>query len=192
MRLTKRQLKRIIREEYSRLKRRGLISEMGPGRKKYEQVKDEYGPNKKPKRRATYGGSGIKKRFVPEETEDEYYDRLAAEYDEMEDGRYEREDAMHRKQIGESRRRRLREGTMKRIYGEIQNAILEVGQEQGGELTVDDAIQAAVMVAPMMDRPGSQYDSIYEEILDIMYDMVDAGMLTGGYEDFFDVHPDYM
>ena len=29
MRLTKGQLKRIIREEYSRLKRRGLISEMG-------------------------------------------------------------------------------------------------------------------------------------------------------------------
>ena len=29
MRLTKRQLKRIIREEYSRLKRRGLISESG-------------------------------------------------------------------------------------------------------------------------------------------------------------------
>tara|TARA_R110001592_G_C12667474_1_gene703153 strand:- start:174 stop:530 length:357 start_codon:yes stop_codon:yes gene_type:complete len=29
MRLTKRQLKRIIREEYSRLKRRGLINEMG-------------------------------------------------------------------------------------------------------------------------------------------------------------------
>ena len=29
MRLTKRQLKRIIREEYSRLKRKGLIKEMG-------------------------------------------------------------------------------------------------------------------------------------------------------------------
>ena len=29
MRLTKRQLKRIIREEYSRLKRRGLIREYG-------------------------------------------------------------------------------------------------------------------------------------------------------------------
>ena len=29
MRLTKRQLKRIIREEYTRLKRKGLISEMG-------------------------------------------------------------------------------------------------------------------------------------------------------------------
>ena len=45
MRLTKRQLKRIIREEYSLLKRRGLIKETG--------------------RRATYGGSGINKRFVP-------------------------------------------------------------------------------------------------------------------------------
>jgi len=31
MRLTKRQLKRIIREEYSRLKRRGLIREMAGG-----------------------------------------------------------------------------------------------------------------------------------------------------------------
>lgn len=161
MRLTKRQLKRIIREEYTRLKRQGLIIEGE------EQV-------------------------PAEETEDEYYDRLAAEYEEMEDGRYEREDAMYRKQIGESRRRRLREGQMKRLYGEIQNAILAVGQELGGELTVDDALQAAVMAAPMLDRPGSQYHSLYEEILDIMYDMVDAGMLTGGYEDFFDVHPDYM
>ena len=32
MRLTKRQLKRIIREEYSRLKRRGLIKEGIPGK----------------------------------------------------------------------------------------------------------------------------------------------------------------
>ena len=94
--------------------------------------------------------------------------------------------------IREEKSKLIREGQMKRIYGEIQNAILAVGQDQGGELTVDDAIQAAVQVAPMMDRPGSQYHSIYEEILDIMYDMVDAGMLTGGYEDFFDVHPDYM
>ena len=31
MRLTKRQLKRIIREEYTRLKRRGLINEMSMG-----------------------------------------------------------------------------------------------------------------------------------------------------------------
>ena len=38
MRLTKRQLKRIIREEYSRLKRRGLIKEMGG----FSQEVDDY------------------------------------------------------------------------------------------------------------------------------------------------------
>ena len=38
MRLTKRQLKRIIREEYSRLKRRGLIREMG----EVEHEQDEF------------------------------------------------------------------------------------------------------------------------------------------------------
>ena len=32
MRLSKRQLKRIIREEYTRLKRKGLIKEMGGGK----------------------------------------------------------------------------------------------------------------------------------------------------------------
>jgi hypothetical protein len=29
-------------------------------------------------------------------------------------------------------------------------------------------------------------------VLEIMQDMVEAGMLTDGYEDFFSVHPDYM
>ena len=94
--------------------------------------------------------------------------------------------------IREEKTKLIKEGQMKRLYGEIQNAILAVGQEQGGELTVDDALQAAVMAAPMLNRPGSQYHSLYEEVLDIMYDMVDAGMLTGGYEDFFNVHPEYM
>ena len=163
MRLTKRQLKRIIREEYSRLKRQGLIIETN-------EVDDQ---------------------MTPEE-EEEYYDHLIAQHEEMEDGRYEREDAMYRKQIGESRRRRLREGQMKRLYGEIQNAILAAGQDLGGEITVMDAVEAVVEAVPMMDRPSHDGYALYEEILDIMYDMVDAGMLTGGYEDFFDVHPDYM
>lgn len=94
--------------------------------------------------------------------------------------------------IREEKTKLIKEGQMKRLYGEVQNAILAVGQELGGELTVDDALQAAVMAAPMLNRPGSEYDSLYEEVLDIMWDMVEAGMLTGGYEDFFDVHPDYM
>ena len=42
MRLTKRQLKRIIREEYSRLKKRGLIKEMGMPRGGFDQEVDDY------------------------------------------------------------------------------------------------------------------------------------------------------
>ena len=38
MRLTKRQLKRIIREEYSRLKRKGLIREMGGQDRVHEMI----------------------------------------------------------------------------------------------------------------------------------------------------------
>ena len=38
MKITKRQLKRIIREEYSRLKRRGLIREMANPLPRYELV----------------------------------------------------------------------------------------------------------------------------------------------------------
>ena len=38
MKITKRQLKRIIREEYSRLKRRGLIREMAKPLPRYELV----------------------------------------------------------------------------------------------------------------------------------------------------------
>lgn len=112
MRLTKRQLKRIIREEYSRLARRGLIKE-----------------------------------------------------------------------------------SMKELYGDIQNEILYIGQEQGGELVVQDVIDYLQNYAndPLGDpRAGYASGMSYEEVLQIMFDMVDAGMLTGGYEDFFDVHPDYM
>jgi len=42
MRLTKRQLKRIIREEYSRLKKRGLIKEMGMPMGDFSQEVDDY------------------------------------------------------------------------------------------------------------------------------------------------------
>ena len=86
----------------------------------------------------------------------------------------------------------LNEGTMKRYYGEIQNAILACGQELGGEMTVDDCIPHVVEAAPFLNRPGSEYDSMYEEVLEIMWQMVEDGMLTDGYEDFFSVHPDYM
>jgi len=42
MKISKRQLKRIIREEYSRLKRRGLIQEMGMPMGDFSQEVDDY------------------------------------------------------------------------------------------------------------------------------------------------------
>ena len=84
---------------------------------------------------------------------------------------------------------------MKTLHGDIQNEILYIGQEQGGELVVQDVVDYLQNYAndPLGD-PRAEYVSTmsYDEVLTIMWDMVEAGMLTGGYEDFFDVHPDYM
>lgn len=91
--------------------------------------------------------------------------------------------------------RRIISESMKALYGDIQNDILALGQDQGGKLTVDDAVAYLSGYAndPMGD-PAADYvgGMQYDEVLQIMLDMVDGGMLTGGYEDFFDVHPDYM
>ena len=91
--------------------------------------------------------------------------------------------------------RRIITESMKALYGDIQNDILALGQDQGGELVVDDVLTYLSGYAddPLGD-PRAEYASgmSYEEVRQIMFDMVDGGMLTGGYEDFFDVHPDYM
>ena len=85
--------------------------------------------------------------------------------------------------------------SMKDLYGDIQNEILALGQDQGGELVVQDVVDYLSNYAndPMGD-PRAEYvgNMPYEEVLQIMFDMKDAGMLTDGYEDFFYVHPDYM
>ncbi len=91
--------------------------------------------------------------------------------------------------------RRVMKESMKELYGDIQNEILHIGQEQGGELVVQDVIDYLQNYAndPLGDPRANYVSSMsYEEVLQIMFDMVDGGMLTGGYEDFFDVHPDYM
>ena len=79
-------------------------------------------------------------------------------------------------------RRIIKESMMKNLYGELQNDILSIGQEQGGELVVDDVINMST----------TNHGLSYDEVLEIMQDMVEAGMLTDGYEDFFSVHPDYL
>jgi hypothetical protein len=83
-------------------------------------------------------------------------------------------------------RKVIKESYMKNLYGELQNDILSIGQEQGGELVVDDVINYRWNNA----NPAASMS--YDEVLEIMQDMVEAGMLTDGYEDFFSVHPDYM
>lgn len=87
--------------------------------------------------------------------------------------------------------RRVLKESMKDLFGEIQNEILMVGQDLGGELTVQDAVEH---LATAFGGAGGAYASemSYDEVLDIMLGMVDSGMLTDGYEDFFSVHPDYM
>ena len=68
---------------------------------------------------------------------------------------------------------------------EFQNHILAIGLDQAGELVVQDVVDYQSQTkAP---RPLE-----YDEILEIMRDMVDTGMLTDGYGDFFSVHPDYI
>ncbi len=79
--------------------------------------------------------------------------------------------------------RRIISESMKALYGDIQNDILALGQDQGGELTVDDAVAYLSGYAndPMGD-PAADYVGAmeYDEVLQIMLDMVDGGMLTGG------------
>ena len=79
--------------------------------------------------------------------------------------------------IREEKHKLLREGTMKRYYGEIQNAVLDCCYEQGGECTVDDCIPYVVQAAPFLDRPGSQYDSMYEEVVELLHQFVDQLVL---------------
>ena len=91
--------------------------------------------------------------------------------------------------------RRVIKESMKELYGDIQNEILYIGQEQHGEIVVQDVVDYLQNYAndPLGD-PRAEYAAgmSYEEVRQIMMDMVADGMLTDGYEDFFYVHPDYM
>jgi len=91
--------------------------------------------------------------------------------------------------------RRVLKESMKELHGDIQNEILYIGQEQGGELVVQDVVDYFENYAnDPLGEPRAEYVAAmsYDEALQIMWDMVRGGMLTDGYEDFFSVHPDYM
>ena len=93
--------------------------------------------------------------------------------------------------IREEKHKLLREGTMKRYYGEIQNAVLDCCYEQGGECTVDDCIPYVVQAAPFLDRPGSQYDSMYEEVVELLHQFVEDGVLEYIGDDMFMARSEY-
>ena len=112
--------------------------------------------------------------MTPEE-EDEYYDQLAAEYEEMEDGRYEREDAMYRRQMGESRRRRRRvlKESMKEVYGEITNKILGAPSSPVGSIDINSLAKHI----GTFSANGALYTPTQGEIDQIVIDMIKDGML---------------
>jgi len=96
-----------------------------------------------------------------------------------------------RKIIREEKQRLLNEGMMKQYYGEIQNAILDCCEDNGGECTVDDCIPYVVEAAPFLNRPGSQYDSMYQEVVEIMHQMAEDAMLEYIGDDMFIIGQGY-
>ena len=83
-------------------------------------------------------------------------------------------------------RRIIKESMMKDAYGEFQNHIFAIGLDQAGEFGVQEIVD-------YQSRSKTPYPLEHDEIFQIMRDMVDAGMLTGGsFGNSFSVHPDYM
>jgi hypothetical protein len=85
--------------------------------------------------------------------------------------------------------------SMKDLYGELQNEILAIGQEFGGEFVVQDVVDELQNYAndPLGDPKAEYVASLsYEDIVEFMMMMVQDGLLTGGYEDFYEVAPEFM
>ena len=91
------------------------------------------------------------------------------------------------------RRELIKEGRMKEAMSKLQNDILELAQNQGGEIAVNEATS----------KFGSRLEMDNEAMYHLMMDMMDQGILEQSY-DFelqqrmgpemvaFNVHPDYM
>ena len=92
-------------------------------------------------------------------------------------------------------RRVILESNTDRFYGEIQNEILALAQDQGGEIVVQDIVDYFSGYADPADgNPKAAYVGSmgYEEARTIMGDMVASGILIDDHEDFFSVSSDYM
>jgi len=81
------------------------------------------------------------------------------------------------------------------FYGEIQNEILALAQDQGGEIVVQDVVDYFSGYADPVDgNPKAAYVGTmgYEQAKTIMRDMAASGILIDNHEDFFSVSSDYM
>ena len=104
-----------------------------------------------------------------------------------------------RRIVRESKRTLLRESVHSQLDAELTNLVFAAAQgtnEEYEEITVqdvDDFIGSMPNqeIAMMVDPSMSEYfveaarAMTYEDIVDRMYQLVEMGELTGGYEDFF-------
>jgi len=71
--------------------------------------------------------------------------------------------------------------SMSDIHIEMQDEILLMAEELGGEFTVEDAEQHLAKNFPTFFSGPNSYTLTQE----FLAEMVEAGLLAGGYEDFF-------
>ena len=100
-----------------------------------------------------------------------------------------------RRQLRKTIRRVILESNTDMFYGEIQNEILALAQDQGGEIVVQDVVNYFSGYAnPVDGNPKAAYVGSmgYEEAKTILGDMVASGILIDEHEDFFSVSAEYM
>ena len=103
--------------------------------------------------------------------------------------------------IREEKQKLINESVHSHLDGELTNVVFAAAQEVNetyAEITVDDVQEAiagmpdeelAVIVEPSLSDyfVQSVRQMTYEDIVDKLFQLVDMGILSGGYEDFFEM-----
>ena len=103
--------------------------------------------------------------------------------------------------IREEKQKLIKESVHSHLDAELTNAVFAAAQdvsEEYGEITVQDVEDSiasmpdedlAAMVEPQLSDyfVQSVRQMTYEDIVDKMFELVDIGELSGGYEDFFEM-----
>lgn len=103
--------------------------------------------------------------------------------------------------IREEKQKLIKESAHSRLDAELTNLVFTAAQEvneQYAEITVQDVVEAIdnmpdSSIAVMVDQEYADYfvssvrEMDYEQIVERMFELVDIGELSGGYEDFFEM-----